>query len=132
VDYINKLPNWLRWVLIPFASIFAMFVIHWVSQFFAGIQSYQVGSETGGFFDNIFRNTLAPAMTGFASIYAGVLMAPKGKKIASLILAAILILMLSITLLSGLEIGDFWKIINVIFTIIGLGAAVYTTFESKE
>jgi hypothetical protein len=132
MEFINKLPNWLRWVLVPFASICAMFVIHWVSQFFADIQSYYIGSETGGFFDNIFRNTLAPAMTGFATVFGGVLVAPKGKKITSLILASILILISTMTLLSGLEVGNFWKIINVIFTIIGLGVAVYTTFESKE
>jgi hypothetical protein len=88
-----------------------------------------VGSETGGFFDNIFRNTLPPLFTGFATVYAGVLMAPQGKKVTSLILAAIYLLMLSVTLLSGLEVGDFWKIVNVIFTIIGVGAGVYTAFE---
>lgn len=132
VDFVNKLPNWLRWILVPFASIFAMFIVHWISQFFASIQSFQMGSETGGFFDNIFRNTLPAAFTGFASVYLGVLMAPNGKKITSLIISVILILLLSITLLSGLEVGDIWKIINVVFTIIGLGVAVYITFENKE
>jgi hypothetical protein len=131
MEFVNKIPNWLRWILIPIASILAMFLVHWITQFFAGVQSSQVGSETGGFFDNIFRNTLPPAFTGFATVYAGVLMAPQGKKVTSLILAAIYILMLSITLLSGLEVGDFWKIVNVIFTIIGVGAGVYTAFEEK-
>ena len=132
MEFVNKIPNWLRWILIPVASILAMFIVHWITQFFAGIQSSQVGSESGGFFDNIFRNTLPPAFTGFASVYAGVFMAPRGKKVISLTLSAIIILMLSVTLLSGLEVGDFWKIINVIFTIIGLSGGVYTAFEEKH
>ena len=50
MEFVNKIPNWLRWILIPVVSILAMFIAHWITQFFAGVQSSQVGLESGGFF----------------------------------------------------------------------------------
>lgn len=129
MDFINKLPSWLRWILTPIASLASMFLSHWVTQIIAGLYGNYVDLDSGGFIDNILRNTFAPAATCFFSIYVGVLFAPSYKKAISLVFGALYILMLSLSLQSQLEVGNIWGIINVICSIVGLGLGIYYSFE---
>lgn len=129
---VDKLPNFLRWFLVPIVTILALFVANFVMQIIANLQTNYIGFEIDGFFDNLYRNTIAPTLIGYFTIYAGVTFAPTYKNIVSLVLSAILTLLLSIVLYSGLEVGNLWQVLNTLFTILGMGFAVYSSFQITE
>jgi hypothetical protein len=126
----EKLPNWLRWILIPFASLLASFLLNafleltilWNSQFIG------FGGE---FFELAQRNTFNAGLVGFAMVYAGVYLAPSKKEIVSLVLGAIWVLIGSMSIWIGISKGDYWVITNIISTIIGIGAAIYNAFNEN-
>jgi hypothetical protein len=106
-----------------------MFLAHWAAQLIISIQLWAMGVEGDSFVGKLLRNTAGPALMGYATIYAGVLMAPSGKKSTSLVLAAFFVLLSSLSLQSGLAEGNLWQVVDIMSSIFGSGMAVYLTFE---
>lgn len=115
MDFINGIPNWIRWLFVPIVSILTIFIAHWVT-----LIIYRG--------DNLYLTTIGQGLIGFSYIWAGVLMAPQGKKITALVLFAIFIILGLITLQTTVhELG----LIMAVSGFIGCGIGVYCTFEEK-
>lgn len=132
MEFVNKLPNWLRWVLVPLAVVVAFLLVSILSNLLFWFQGNMMGLGEGAWLDKIWKNALAPAITGFASVYCGVYVAPSNKKIVSLVIGALLVMLGGISLLSMLADRNWWGLVNVLFTIGGIGGAIYSTFEEAE
>ena len=132
MKFVEKLPKWLRWILCPISSVLALFIVSVLTRLFIWFQSNMLGMGEGAWFDEIWKNLIAPGITGFATIYVGVYVAPSHKKIVSLVLGALFVMLGGISLLGMLGDRNWWGLLNVIFTIGGLGAGIYFTFEEEE
>ena len=131
LEFIHKLPNWLRWILVPISVVVAYLLVSLLTVLFFWFQGMMIGLGEGAWLDLLWKNAFAPAISGFAAVYSGVYCAPSSKKIVSLILGAILVLLAGLSLFSLLSRGDWWGVINVLFTVVGVGGAIYSTFEEE-
>ena len=129
MEKLERLPSWLRWILTPITVVISFVLIGLISQGFVWFQSKMLGLGDDAWLEKIWFNILAPAVTGYFTIMAGVLVAPYHKKIVSLVCGALIVMLGGISLLSLLGRGDWWGILNVIATVSGIGGAIYTTFE---
>ena len=122
----ETIPNWLRWILIPIASILAMFVLNAILEL--SISRVGIGDT---FFGSVQRNTINAGAVGFIAVYAGVYVAPNRKEIVSLILGILYIFLGSWSLLIGITESDYWIILNIISVFIGTGIAIYISFTKE-
>jgi len=129
MEFIHKLPNWFRWILVPISLVFTFIAVSLLTGFFFWFQGKMLGLGDGAWMDLIWKNALAPAITGFAAVYSGVYCAPGNKKIVSLVLGGILVLIAGLSLLGLIVRGDWWGVINILFTVVGVGGAIYGTFD---
>ncbi len=129
MEKLERLPSWLRWILTPITVVISFVLIGLISQGFVWFQSKMLGLGEDAWLEKIWFNILAPAVTGYLTIMAGVLVAPAHKKIVSLVCGALIVMLGGISLLSLLGRGDWWGILNVIATVSGIGGAIYATFE---
>jgi uncharacterized membrane protein len=129
MEKLERLPSWLRWLLTPITVVISFIIIGVISQGLVWFQSKMLGLGDDAWLEKIWFNILAPAVTGYFTIMAGVLVAPAHKKIVSLVCGALIVMLGGISLLSLLGRGDWWGILNVIATVSGIGGAIYTTFD---
>lgn len=127
MTFIEKLPNWLRWGLTPFSSIVTLIIVSLV----IGLIARLFGFKEGDFFDDLYRHTLHPAVTGYAALYGGVVMAPSNKKIVALCQGGLLVLFGGFAVTGALSIANWWGLINIISTVIGVGAGIYQVFTEE-
>ena len=120
---IEKIPNWLRWILIPIVSILSMIFLNILLE----LPILYIGSGDS-IYGSIQRNTINAVAVGFIAVYAGVYIAPNRKEIVSLILGALYVLLGSMSVWIGISKSDYWIIINIISSIFGTGVAIYITF----
>jgi hypothetical protein len=120
---VEKIPHWLRWILIPIVSILAMIFLNVLLE----LPINYIGFGDG-LYGSVQRNTINAAAVGFIAIYAGVYVAPNRKEIVSLILGALYVLLGSMSVWIGISKSDYWIIINIISSIFGIGVAIYITF----
>jgi hypothetical protein len=132
MELIEKLPNWLRWILVPFAVVLTFLIVSILSNLFFWFQGNMLGIGEGAWLDQIWKNILSPAITGFASVYLGVFCAPSKRKIVALVIGAILVMLGGFSLFSLLSRGDWWGVLNVVATVGGIGGAIYGVFEDKS
>jgi uncharacterized membrane protein len=132
MEKLERLPSWLRWILTPITVVISFVLIGLISQGFVWFQSKMLGLGEDAWLEKIWFNILAPAVTGYLTIMAGVLVAPAHKKIVSLVCGALIVMLGGISLLSLLGRGDWWGILNVIATVSGIGGAIYSTFEDMS
>ena len=132
MDFIHKLPGWFRWILVPISVVITFIVVSLLTGLFFWFQSKMLGLGDDAWIDLLWRNAFAPALTGFAAVYSGVYCAPNFKKVVSLVVGALLVLMAGISLLGLLSRGDWWGVINVLFTVGGVGGAIYSTFDEES
>ena len=132
IETIEKMPNWLRWILVPIAVILSFVVFSLLSQGFVWLQSRMFGLGEDAWLEKIWFNVLAPAITGYFTVIAGVVCAPTNKKVVSLVTGILLFMLGGISLLSLLGRSDWWGMINVVATVGGIGGAIYTTFEDAS
>ena len=120
---IEKIPNWLRWILIPIVSILSMIFLNILLE----LPILYIGSGDS-IYGSIQRNTINAVAVGFIAVYAGVYIAPNRKEIVSLLLGALYVLLGSMSVWIGISKSDYWIIINIISSIFGTGVAIYITF----
>jgi hypothetical protein len=131
VKWILKLPNWARWPLVPLGAILGFFVSSAVARFFFWFQSNWIGAGDGAWMTLVSSYVISGGLSGFCFVYAGVYCAPMHKKVVSLILAALIVGMATLSALGLTMNSDWWGLASVIAVIFGAGIAVYSTFEDK-
>ena len=75
MDFVNKLPNFLRWLLLPFASIITWWLVNFLGQFAAKLIIF-LSNPAGGWGENFFLYLLNPGISGYCAVYVAMLFAP--------------------------------------------------------
>jgi hypothetical protein len=83
MEYVEKLPAWLRWVLLPFACVLALILVHIAARVYFWLQARMLGLGEGAWLTLISDHVVSGALTGFATVYVGSLVAPSNRKIVS-------------------------------------------------
>jgi hypothetical protein len=132
MDFIERLPNWLRWILVPVSSVLAMFIVNILARLFFWLQARFLGLGEGAWLELIWKNVLSGGVTGFAMVYIGVMTAPFGKKVVALVLGGLFVMLGGLSFLMALGKEDWWGATEVGFTIVGLGFAIFHVFEEEH
>lgn len=131
MEFLNKLPNWLRWVLVPVLTVVTFALVSALTALFITIQDGMFGIEDGSLYDRISINIIAAFIIGFTTIYVGVKVSPSERKKVALILGGCGVLVIGFLLNRLLEVGEMWDYISVVFNLIGMGVAVYQSIEQE-
>jgi hypothetical protein len=132
MNTVEKLPHWLRWILVPLSAVLALIIVNTIARIFFWIQSRFLGLGEGAWLELIWRHILTGSLTGFSVIYISALVAPAGKKVTSLVIGALFVMIASVSILAALEKKDFWAAVELVCTITGLGIGIYTVFEQEQ
>ena len=133
VSLVEKLPNWLRWVLIPFGVIISFFLASFAIRFFSWIQGMYIGAGEDSWFGWLQYYVLLPAASNYIAIIVGCYIAPNYKFITSLIIGAMFIMLSGIGIFMYLAVEfDFAMFVAMIAAAVGAAAAIYQTNEDKK
>ncbi len=75
---IYKLPNWLRWILLPFVSLLTILLVNILGKLAAKLLLFL--ASPGVWSENFFEFFLNPGIAGFCAVYIAMAFAPKKKK----------------------------------------------------
>lgn len=131
MNYIDKVPNWLRWILVPIASIIAGVLITVMGRIFFWLQAKMSGIGEGAWLDLIWTSVFVGGVTGFGLIYAGAHIAPSGKKMVALCLGALWIMAGGTSIYLSILKSNWWEVVEIVSTIVGIGSAIYVVFDGK-
>lgn len=122
VGFIEKLPNWLRWPLTPIASVICFIVVSVVGSIAARILVFFSGPR-GGWSDNFFDYLVIPAVAGFCAVSIVAFVAPKAKRMATIIIAGVWILLAGAATFFSVLSSDWKNLLFIIALIVGAGYA---------
>ena len=77
MEYIQRIPNWLRWVLIPFSSVITLLLVTIIANMAGKLMVFFGGDR--GFDEKFYSYLLSPSLAGFCSVYVAMMFAPTGK-----------------------------------------------------
>lgn len=125
-DFINRMPNFLRWILVPFAIIIAHIVVNLFLQIIHFLNAGYIGATLDSWFSWLNYFVVSPGVSTFASVMAGVYVAPHYKFVTSLIIATLFILLsgTGIMMYTVLE-TDYGMVLSMLASAIGAGVGVY-------
>lgn len=83
----GKIPNWLRWPLIPVTAILTAIVVWFAASLLAKILVFFDGGRGWG--ENFFQYLIIPGLASFSSVLVGTTTAPRFRTIVALTLAAL-------------------------------------------
>lgn len=129
---INKLPNWLRWLLIPIASILAAILTTLLLRAFVWLQSRFLGFGEDAWLELIWRSLFVGGLTGFAAVYVATALAPFRKAVVGLTIGGIFVVLSGISLFLTLSKNNWWESIEILSTIVGVGIAIHKAFKEES
>ena len=129
-SFFDKLPNWLRWLLLPIVVVVsfiiataAIGVLFWISR-------ATIGETDSGWMYWLQYYVLQPGLSIYASVISGVYCAPKYHFNTSLIIGILFILLnamsLSLLLEEGFQLGVFVALLS------GITGAAIAIKDTKE
>ncbi|MBZ1351199.1 hypothetical protein KZZ10_11125 [Alcaligenaceae bacterium LF4-65] len=77
MNLIYRLPIFVRWILLPFASFFTVLLVNAFGKLAAKIFVFL--STPGGLSENFFEFLFLPGVSGFCGVYIAMAFAPKKK-----------------------------------------------------
>ena len=132
MGFLEKLPNWLRWVLVPIITLVTFALVSALTALVITIQDGMFGILDGSFYDKVSINVIAAFVIGFITIYVGTKSAPSGHKKVALVIGGCGVLTIGFLINRLLESGDSWDYVSVAFNLVGMGLAVYKIIEQEH
>lgn len=133
MEYIERLPNWLRWILCPIASVLALVVVNFFSYHILRYSSAWAGFGPDSLYFLFTSATIVPATVGFMAVVVGVQVAPSSKLIVAIVLALVYAVVGGFGVVVSFLAKDWYRVTSFVMVIVGLGAAVYhSSDESKQ
>ena len=83
----GKIPNWLRWPLIPITTVVTVVVVWFIASLLAKIFVFVDGGRGWG--ENFFQYLLIPGFSIYWSVVVGTAMAPRYRQFTTLLLGAV-------------------------------------------
>lgn len=124
--FLEKWPNWLRWLLFLPAALLVPFL---VSTLYIISTTWFLGIGPNAFFINLVRGVF----TGAGFVFVGAAVAPRYQKIVSLILLVLMGMMTGLSLLS-IFMGQTTlnEALEFFVTLVAAGYATYAIFQEKS
>ena len=132
MEYIEKLPSWLRWILLPFGCVLAMLLVHLLARIFFWLQGRMLGLGDGAWLQLVTDYVISGGLTGYATVQVGSMIAPSHRKIVSLVVGGLVVMLSGLSISVMLARHQWWNAVDVLATVIGAGIAIYSTFEAEE
>jgi hypothetical protein len=131
LDLVEKIPNFLRWILIPIVSVLAYLITSVLVNVGGTILTF-LSMERGGWGQNFWTYLASPGLSGFVAVYSSAILAPKAKRGTAILVFAIwLVLAGGIAALSVFQ-RDWPQMLAVVSTIVGCGAAFFGVQEEVK
>lgn len=132
MEFIEKFPAWLRWILVPFVFVAAMVLVSILVRLFFWFQARMMGLGDGAWLELITDNIIAGGLTGYATVYFSCLVAPSSRRVVSLIVGGVVVMLSAWALADVLNKAQWWNAVNVVATIIGAGFAIHSIYEEEQ
>jgi hypothetical protein len=128
MDFLEKIPAWLRWILFLPAGLVAFSLVYPIIMIVNCLFSW---GEFESYLGQLFLLALAGGWSGFVFVWIGAKIAPREQLLISIILALILALITGFLLIARMSLGDVssvsWAelLISAVAGFIGAIAACY-------
>jgi len=129
-DIVNKVPNWIRWPLIPIASVITAVVVWALASIAAKILVFLGGDR--GFSDNFFQYLIVPGIGSYCSVTAAAIVAPKFKKIAAIVLGSVWIFLAGGLTFFTVMSAEWKSLISIASICIGCGIAALASYDEAR
>lgn len=130
MNLIYNLPKWLRWILLPFASILCWFLVNLLAKLAAKI--FMFLSSPGGWSENFFEYVLNPGIAGFCAVYIAMILAPKNKKFVGYAVAFLWVGFAGALGFFNFMLNEWPALLSSITTIAGCAFAIYQPPPEEE
>ena len=127
MELLNRIPNWIRWILVPIASFFSAFVLNFLLSFFYNVLPYLQPIDPDSFGMKALKFSFVPLMNGSVLVLSGVIVAPQYRKATSIVLGIIFIYLV----LYAAGDREGWPLIALTSVIVGIafGTIVGIAFD---
>lgn len=127
MDFIEKIPNFWRWILIPISSIFTWLLVLFVGKIVGKLVVFiQAGL---GYSENFFEYLLNPGLAGYFAVLIAILFAPRKKRIVGIVLGVFWVMVAGIMAFAAVLISNWASLLAAVATLIGCGVAIYQANE---
>ena len=130
MNLIYKLPKWLRWILLPFASVIGWFLVNLLAKLASKIFVFL--SSPGGWSENFFEYVLNPGIAGFCAVYIAMIFAPKHKKYVGYVAAFLWVGFAGALAFFNIMLKEWPALLSSITTIVGCAFAMYEPPPEEE
>ncbi len=128
MTFIEKLPAWLRWMLMPFASIGTYVVVNFVVGIVGSLLDFLSRSPWGSSFST---HVVAPAVAGYFAIATIAVVAPAGRATASLAGSGCWMFVFGVATFFALLNPGWGTLLPVAFSVAGLISGLIAVTESN-
>jgi hypothetical protein len=129
---IENIPNWLRWTLVPVAVVVTNILATIIITLLYWVQDKFDIFGTVSWIDIVWRNIISPFATIYLSVYAGVFVSPSNKIFVAIVIGSIAIIFLGVFFMSAFSSENWMSVVSIISTTVGVGVAIYTTFDDER
>ena len=119
MELLNRIPNWIRWILVPIASILSAFILNILMTLFYNVLPYLEPIDPDSFGMKALKFSFVPWMTGLVLVFSGAAVAPQYRKTTSIVLGVIYVFLAGVSMLEP-EQRVGWQLISVISYIVGI------------
>ena len=119
MELLNRIPNWIRWILVPVASVLSSFILYTLTTLFYKVLPYLQPIDPDSFGMKALKFSFVPWMTGLVLVFSGAAVAPQYRKTTSIVLGVIYVFLAGVSMLEP-EQRVGWQLISVISYIVGI------------
>ena len=119
MELLNRTPNWIRWILVPVASVLSSFILYTLTTLFYKVLPYLQPIDPDSFGMKALKFSFVPWMTGLVLVFSGAAVAPQYRKTTSIVLGVIYVFLAGVSMLEP-EQRVGWQLISVISYIVGI------------
>ena len=124
-ELFEKIPNWIRWILICPISVLTYFLVNMFSNIAGTVLNF---FSRDPWSDKFFTHLVSPGFAGFASIAIAIALAPKGQRQVGLLITGVWLLVYGAVTMLAFANGD-WK--SAIPGIVSAAASIFAYVELK-
>ena len=129
-NIVGRIPNWIRWPLIPITAAVTALVVWFVAGILAKILVFFDGGRGWG--ENFFQYALIPGYSIYRSVIAGTMMAPKFRQFTALVLGATWAFAAGALTFASVLTGTWTSLIAVASACVGCGIAATHPYAEPE
>lgn len=129
-DIVNKIPAWLRWPMIPVASVITSVVVWVLASIVAKLWVFLGGDR--GMSDNFFQYLLVPGFAVYCSVKVAAVIAPTFKKITAIVFGSIWISLAGGMTFFTVIAGEWKGLITIASICIGCGIAALESYGDAQ